>query len=357
MCVSGLDPDAKVVHTPIGDLSYDYLVLATGTATNYFGNQEIADKSFGLKDIGEAMGIRNHLLHTLEQAMLAKDPAERKRLLTFVIAGAGPTGVELAGSLSQMRDTTLPREFPELDFKEMVIYLVDGLDRVLPPMSSASSQNADNYLRKFNVSIRLNKLVAGYDGTTVRFKDGDTIEAHTLIWAAGVQGSVVPGLPADRVERGRYLVNSFNMVQGYQDIFALGDIALMKSEQYPKGHPQVASPALQQGEALGHNLQRQLRGEPWQPFKYLDKGALAIVGRGRAVADLPGGGHLGGWAAYMAWLTVHLYYLAGFRNKLIVSANWMYRIFTQKRGNSLILKPKAPADDRQPAAEACEAVN
>jgi NADH dehydrogenase len=355
VCVTGFDPATKRVHTPIGELPYDYLVLATGTATNFFGNPEIEQHALGLKDIGEAIGLRHHLLHTFEQASLAKDPAERERLLSFVVAGAGPTGVELAGALAQLRAQALPQEYPNLDFKQMRIYLVDGLDRVLPPMSASASEHAGGYLRQLGVEVKLNKLVAHYDGQQVAFKDGEILSAGTLVWAAGVQGATLPGLPPEKVEKSRYLVNSFNMVLGYQDVFALGDVALMKTEDYPKGHPQVASPAIQQGEALGENLQRQLRGEPWQPFRYFDKGSLAIVGRRRAVADLPGGGHLSGLPAWLAWLTVHLYYLSGFRNKLLVSLNWTYRLFSPLRGSSLIIRPRTLGQPEPDPVEVCQA--
>jgi len=349
--VNGFDPAAKVVHTPIGDLTYDYLVIATGTASNFFGNKEIEEKALGLKDIGEAVELRNHLLRTLEEATLARDPAERRRLLSFVVAGAGPTGVEVAASLAQMRRHTLPSYFPDLDFGQMSITLVDGLDRVLPPMSEKASHHADEYLREMGVDIKLKKLVDSYDGQTVTFKDGETIAARTLVWSAGVKGATLPGLPDDKIEKGRYLVNHFNMVLGCQDVFALGDIALMKTTDYPKGHPQVASPAIQQGSALGQNLQRELRGEAWQPFEYLDKGTLAIVGRGLAVADLPGHLFLSGFAAWSAWVTVHLFYLSGFRNKLVVATNWAYRLFTQQRGSSLIIRPNTPASDQPVPAE------
>ena len=351
--VSGLDPAQKVVHTPIGDLPYDYVVLATGTASNFFGNKQLEETSLGLKDIGEAVRLRNHLLQTFEQASLAKDPAEQQRLLNFVIAGAGPTGVELSASLAQMRRTVLPREYPDIDFSKMNIYLVEGENRVLPPMSASASQHAAGYLQELKVNVMLHKLVESFDGQTVKLKSGEALETRTLVWAAGVAGATLGGLPPEKVAHSRYLVNGFSMVQGYQDVFAIGDVALMLSPEYPKGHPQVAPPAMQQGTALAENLVRQLRGEPWQPFKYLDKGTLAIVGRGRAVADLPDNIHLSGLAAWGTWLTVHLFYLSGFRNKVVVAANWAFRIFTQQRGSSLLIVPQAPAaDQKAPAAVA-----
>lgn len=353
VCAAGVDPAAKVVHTPIGDLPYDYLVLATGTQSNYFGSQDIAQHALGLKDIGEAVALRNHLLRTLEQASLARDPAERQRLLTFVIAGAGPTGVELAASLAEMRQQVLPRDYPDLDLRQLTIYLVEGLDRVLPPMSPYASQHADGYLKKLGVNIKLKQLVASYDGQTVKLKSGEELPTRTLVWAAGVMGATLPGLPPDKVEHGRYLVNAFNMVQGYQDVFAVGDVALMKTPEHPKGHPQVAPPAMQQGEQLGQNLVRQLRQEPWLPFHYLDKGTLAIAGRGRAVADLPGNVHLSGLPAWLTWLFVHIYYLSGFRNKLVVAANWTYRLFTDQRGSRLLIQPPTLAADQPAPEQAC----
>ena len=347
--VDGLDPDKKLVHTAVGDLPYDYLVLATGTKSNYFGNAEIEKNAFPLKDIGEAVDLRNQLLRCFELANLAQDPAERQRLLNFVIAGAGPTGVELSAALAQMRAHVLPEDYPDLDITKMNIYLVEGDDRVLPPMSGYASQHALTYLQELGVTLKLKQLVDSYDGQTVKLKDGETFETRTLIWAAGVTGSLVPGLPDDRTEHGRYLVNQYNMVKGYQHIFAIGDIALMKTKDYPKGHPQVAPPAMQQGTHLAQNLARECRAEVWAPFEYWDKGTLAIVGRGRAVADLPGGLHLGGLAAWVTWLTVHIFYLSGFRNKLVVTANWAYRLFTHQRGTRVIIETNNQRRVRRPA--------
>ncbi|WP_223650123.1 NAD(P)/FAD-dependent oxidoreductase [Hymenobacter psoromatis] len=345
--VDSLDPDKHLVHTAAGDLPYDYLVLATGTKTNYFGNAKIEKNAFPLKDIGEAVDLRNQLLRCFELANLAQDPAERQRLLNFVIAGAGPTGVELSAALAQMRTHVLPEDYPDLDITKMNIYLVEGEGRVLPPMSDYAGQHARQYLQELGVNVKLQQLVDSYDGQTVKLKDGEALETRTLIWAAGVTGSTIAGLPDDRVEHGRYLVNQYNMVKGYQHIFAIGDIALMKTKDYPKGHPQVAPPAMQQGTHLAQNLARERRSEVWAPFEYWDKGTLAIVGRGRAVADLPGGRHLGGLLAWVAWLTVHIYYLSGFRNKLVVTANWTYRLFTHQRGTRVIVETNSERGVKQ----------
>ena len=347
--VDGLDPQQNRVHTAIGDVTYDYLVLATGTKANYFGNAELEKNSFALKDIGEAVDLRNQLLRCFELASLTQDPAERQRLLNFVIAGGGPTGVELSAALAQMRAHVLPEDYPDLDIKRMNIYLVEGADRVLPPMSDYASRHSLKYLQELGVEVKLKQLVDSYDGRTVKLKDGEALETRTLIWAAGVTGSLIAGLPDDRVEHGRYLVNQYNMVKGYQNVFAIGDIALMKTTAYPKGHPQVSPPAMQQGTHLAHNLARERRAEVWLPFEYWDKGTLAIVGRGRAVADLPGGIHLGGLPAWITWLTVHIYYLSGFRNKLVVTANWAYRLFTHQRGTRVIIETNNQRSVRRPA--------
>jgi NADH dehydrogenase len=344
--VTGVNPITRTVTTLIGELTYDYLVIATGTKSNYFGNEQIKNFSFPLKQIPHALNLRSQLLQAFEQANMTKDENIRQSLLNIVIAGAGPTGVELAGSLAEMRKHILPGDYPGMDFSKMNIYLVEGLDRVLPPMSPQASAKTHRYLEKMGIIIKLNTLVEAYDGEVVRFKGGEQIRTQTLIWAAGVTGALIEGLPAESVERGKIIVNEFNQIKGSSNIFAIGDIAVMKSEQYPRGHPAVAQPAIQQGKHLAKNLQRMLRNEPMQPFKYFDKGSLAIIGRNRAVADLPGNIHLGGFFAWVTWLFVHIYYLIGFRNKLVVLSNWIYRFFTYERGNRLIIRPFVRKEDK-----------
>lgn len=339
MGVSKIDPVTRTISTMIGDLSYDYLIIASGTKSNFFGNKQIEKFSFPLKTIPEALNIRSHFLQCFEQASITADPKERQGLFNFVIAGGGPTGVEMAGSLAEMRKFILPDDYPGLDFSTMNIYLVEGGDRVLPPMSVEGSKKANGYLEELGVKLKLKTLVESYDGETVTFKGGEQIKTQTLIWAAGVTGALLEGIPADVIERGRILVDPFNRVKGFDDLFAIGDIALMKSEQYPNGHPGVAQPAIQQGELLAKNLRRILQKETLEPFSYFDKGSLAIIGRRKAVADLPGNIHLGGWIAWMTWLFVHIFYLVGFRSKLIVFSNWMYRLFTHQRGTRLIIRP------------------
>ncbi|MFD2573493.1 NAD(P)/FAD-dependent oxidoreductase [Spirosoma soli] len=344
--VNKINPAEKTVTTLIGDLHYDYLVIATGSKSNFFGNEQIQKYSFPLKTVPEALNIRSQFLQCFEQASITRDAAERQGLLTFVIAGAGPTGVEMAGSLAEMRKHVLPADYPGLDFSEMKIYVVEGMGKVLPPMSDEAGQKSQRYLEELGVIIKLNTLVENYDGETVTFKGGEQIKTQTLVWGAGVTGAMIDGIPAESTERGRILVDPINRVQGLTDVFAIGDIAFMKTEKWPKGHPGVAQPAIQQGNHLAKNLRRILKNEPTEPFEYFDKGSLAIVGRSRAVADLPGNIHLGGFIAWMAWLFVHIWYLVGFRSKLIVFSNWMYRLFTYQRGTRLIIRPYIRKDDK-----------
>lgn len=344
--VSKIDPATKTVSTLIGDIQYDYLVIATGSKSNYFGNKQIEQYSFPLKTIPEALNVRSQFLQCFEQASVTTDPAERESLLTFVIAGAGPTGVEMAGSLAEMRKHVLPADYPGLDFSQMKIYVVEGLGKVLPPMSDEAGNDAKRYLDDLGVITKLNTLVDNYDGQTVTLKGGEQIRTQTLVWAAGVTGAMIDGIPAEVVERGRILVDPINRVQGLTDVFAIGDIALMKLEKWPKGHPGVAQPAIQQAEHLAKNLARLRKGEHPTPFDYFDKGSLAIVGRSRAVADLPGNIHLGGFIAWMSWLFVHIFYLVGFRSKLIVFSNWIYRLFTYQRGTRIIIRPFVRKDDK-----------
>ncbi|QCR23611.1 NAD(P)/FAD-dependent oxidoreductase [Pontibacter sp. SGAir0037] len=337
--VTGINTAQKTVSTLIGDLAYDYLVIGTGTKPNYFGNEQVKKYSFPLKQIPDALNLRSQMLQCFEQANMTTDPEIRQSLLNFVIVGGGPTGVELAGALAEMRKYVLPTDYPGLDFSTMNIYLVEGLDRVLPPMSPEASKKTHSYLQELGIIMKLNTLVESYDGSIATFKGGEQVRTHTLIWAAGVAGALVDGLPPESLERGRILVNPYNQVLGFNDIFAIGDIAFMKTDEYPRGHPGVAQPAIQQGKLLAKNLKNIISNQPLEPFKYFDKGSLAIIGRNRAVADLPKNIHLGGFFAWVAWLFVHIAYLIGFRNKLVVLSNWIYHFFTYERGTRLIIRP------------------
>lgn len=339
--VTSISADINTVHSNIGDLVYDYLVIATGSKTNFFGNKSIEQNGMWMKTIPQALNIRSLILENLEQAVITEDPEKRKALLNFVIAGAGPTGVELSGAIAEVRNHIVPRDFRDLDPNEIEIHLVEGLDRVLPPMSQHASQKAEKFLKELGVEIHINTMVSEYDGQTVSTnKEGLSFSTATFIWAAGVSGSPIRGLNASAVvERAnRYDVNVFNQVSGYENVFAIGDIALMKSENFPKGHPMVAQPAIQQGKHLAKNLKRLIRGEALEPFEYNDKGTMATIGRNRAVVDL-GKLKFGGVFAWFVWMFIHLYFLVGFRNRLITFLNWVYNYINFEKAARLIIRP------------------
>ncbi|MFA0961778.1 NAD(P)/FAD-dependent oxidoreductase [Roseivirga sp. BDSF3-8] len=337
--VEHIDGDRKTLKTSIGEINYDYLVIANGTKTNYFGNEKKFEKAFPLKQVPQALDLRSHILQNFEQALITDNEADREELMTFVIVGGGPTGVELAGAMGELKKHVLPHDYPELNLDKMKIYLVEGMDRLLLGMSDESGDRAMKYLKKFEVDVYLNKMVASYDGETVKFNDDSVIKARTLVWGAGVQGNVISGIRSESVEKSRILVDTYNRVQGYESIFAIGDIALMKSEDWPKGHPMLAPVAIQQGKHLADNIGRLISKRELKPFEYTDKGSMATVGRNKAVADLPGKMHLGGFVAWLIWMFIHLISIIGFRNKLVVFSNWVWNYFTYDRGTRLIIRP------------------
>lgn len=339
--VQRIIPEENKIQSSIGELAYDYLVLATGSRTNFFGNESIRDNAMWMKTIPQALNIRSLILENLEQAVITEDPEKRKTLLNFVVAGAGPTGVELCGAIAEVRNHIVPRDFRDLDPAEMEIHLVEGLDRVLPPMSHEASKKAEKFLKDLGVEIHLNVMVEEYDGEKVITNKKDLIFlTSTFIWAAGVSGAPVEGLNASAmIEKAeRYQVNVFNQIEGYENIFAIGDIALMTSEEYPKGHPMVAQPAIQQGKHLAKNLKRILKKEKMLPFEYNDKGTMATVGRNKAVVDL-GKLKFGGFFAWFVWMFIHLYFLVGFRNRLITFFNWVYNYVNFDKAARLIIRP------------------
>ena len=338
--VEHIEVASKEVHTSIGNLSFDYLVVATGTRTNYFGNEAIEKNSMAMKTVPQALNIRSLMLQNIEEADQSDDEQKRKRLLNFVIAGAGPTGVELAGALSEFRKGILENDYPELEEEEMEIHLLEGGDKVLGPMSDTSSKKAQQFLENMGVHIHLNTMVNDYDGTTVTTKDGTTFKTATFIWAAGVTGAPVAGIAAAHLveKQNRYKVDRYNRIEGLEDIFALGDIALMETEAFPKGHPQVAQPALQQGKHLANNLQKHLKQQEMEPFTYFDKGTMATIGRNRAVVDFKKM-RFGGAFAWLLWMFVHLWFLVGFRNRVVTFFNWTYNYINYDRAARLIIRP------------------
>ncbi|MDC8003541.1 NAD(P)/FAD-dependent oxidoreductase [Aureisphaera galaxeae] len=341
--VDFVDLQKKEVQTPIGNLSFDYLVIATGTRTNFFGNESIQAHSMPMKSVPQALNIRSLILQNIEKADISETLEEKKRYLNFVIAGAGPTGVELAGAIAEFRKGILHNDYPWLKKEDMEVHLVEGSDRVLAPMQPKSSKNADRSLEKLGVHVHLNTFVKDYDGTTVTTQDGKTFETKTFIWAAGVTGAPVNGIEGDALldRANRYKVNRFSQVDGYENIFALGDIAYMETEVYPKGHPQVAQPAIQQGKHLAKNLKASWKGRAMKPFVYFDKGTMATIGRNKAVCDI-GNRSFGGAFAWFLWMFVHLWFLVGFRNRVVTFFNWTYNYINYDRAARLIIRPFRP---------------
>lgn len=331
----------STIETSIGNLSYDYLVLATGTKTNYFGNKTIQKNSMPMKSVPQALNIRSLVLQNIEEADITTDKEKRLQLLNFVIAGAGPTGVELAGALAEFRKSILSVDYPSLTPQDMHVHLVEGSNRVLNAMSEHASKKAKQYLEKLGVTIHLNTLINGYDGEKVTTNDEDLLfKTKTFIWAAGVTGAPVKGLDAKAIfeKANRYNVNEFNQIETYKTIFALGDIALMQTDKFPKGHPQVAQPAIQQGEHLAKNIKRMMDNKNLIPFSYLDKGSMATIGRNKAVVDLKKFKFAGPFA-WFVWMFIHLFFLVGFRNRVVTFFNWAYNYINYDRAARLIIRP------------------
>ncbi|WP_299899609.1 NAD(P)/FAD-dependent oxidoreductase [uncultured Aquimarina sp.] len=338
--VTSIDPGNKEVHTSIGSITYDYLVIATGARTNFFGNQTIEQNSMRMKNLPQALNLRSLMLENLEQAVITTDPEKRKELLRFVLAGAGPTGVELAGGIAELQLNVLPRDYPDMDFSEMEIHLIEGADRVLPPMSQNASEKASKFLKKMGVRIHTNTQVTNYENNLVSTNTELSLQSATFIWSAGVTGAPVEGLKADALipRANRYKVNEFNQIEGYEDVFAIGDIALMQTEAYPKGHPMVAQPAIQQGNHLVKNIKHKLQGKPMIPFSYFDKGSMATIGRNKAVVDI-GKFRFGGFFAWFIWMFIHLWFLVGFRNRFVTFFNWTYNYINYDKAARLIVRP------------------
>jgi NADH dehydrogenase len=338
--VKEIDTVNQKVIAEIGDLSYDYLVIATGSKTNYFGNKEIERNAMGMKTIPQSLNIRSLILENFEQAVLTKDQPEKDALINFVLVGGGPTGVELAGALAEMKKAILQKDYPDLDINKMQINLVQSGDRILNTMSEKSSAEAEKFLINLGVTIWKNVRVTNYDGRTITTNSDLIFETATVIWTAGVQGAKIAGLDAkslvEKVDRIR--VNQYNQVVGYNNIFAIGDIASMETENYPQGHPMMAQPAMQQGELLGENLVKLLNKKPMEPFEYNDKGSMATIGRNLAVVDLPHY-HFSGVFAWFVWMFVHLFSLNGFKNKAVVFLNWVYNYIRFDREGRLIIRP------------------
>ncbi|WP_264509229.1 NAD(P)/FAD-dependent oxidoreductase [Flavobacterium sp. N1719] len=338
--VKEIDTQNQKIISEIGDLHYDYLVIATGSKTNYFGNKEIERNAMSMKTIPQSLNIRSLILENFEQAVLSNDTSERNALMNFVLVGAGPTGVELAGALAEMKRAILQKDYPDLDIQKMQIHLIQSGDRVLNTMSEKSSAASEAFLKSLGVNVWKNMRVQSYDGRTVTTNVGTQFETATVIWTAGVQGACPAGLPASSLvsQVNRIRVNAYNQVIGFENIFAIGDIASMETPDFPQGHPMMAQPAMQQGALLGKNLPKILQGKMPEPFVYNDKGSMATIGRNLAVVDLPKY-HFNGFFAWVVWMLVHLFSLIGFKNKAVVFMNWVYNYIRFDREGRLIVRP------------------
>jgi NADH dehydrogenase len=334
--------DQNKVILDTGEIHYDYLVFATGTETNYFGIESVKENSIPMKTVEDALYMRNRMLALLEKASRETDPIERTKLLTIVVAGGGPTGVEISGMFAEMKRTVIPQDYPELVGSNGKIYLVDGLKAVLAPMSEKSQKYTYDTLTKMGVTIQLDSLVQDYSDHVVRFADGKTIIAKTLIWAAGVTSIVFEGIEKDSYGRGRrMIVDGYNKVMNTQNIYAIGDTCLQTADPgFPQGHPQVAQVAIQQGKNLGANFKKMARNEMLKTFVYNDKGSMAIIGRNKAVADLPSPKvHFNGFPAWAAWLFIHLISLITGGNRIKTLYNWTVSYLTRDQSLRVLIRP------------------
>ena len=337
--VKEIIPSEHKVITSNEEIDYDVLVLATGTKTNFFGNQQLSENTFPMKSTVEALQLRHRLIRNFEEALLIKNPDELQRLMNIVVVGGGPTGTELSGALAEMKHYVLPKDYPELDFSKMNIYLLEGGPKTLGAMSQRSSEDSYKYLSRLGVKVMTSTIVNNFDGNNVQLKDGSSIPAKTVIWAAGVTGALPPGLDKTLMGRGnRLIVDRYSRLKGSTNIYVIGDLAYMETPKYPKGHPQLAATAIQQGTVLAKNLKRLLREDTrFEEFEYHDKGTMATVGRNLAVFDLPRPKlHFGGFIAWFIWMSLHLFLILGVKNRFFVFCNWIYNYFTYDQSLRLI---------------------
>jgi len=331
-------PSQNKIITTESEMEYDYLVIATGVNTNFFANKQIEEHSIPMKSVSEALYMRNRFLQNLEDAYYADDE-EKERLRNIVIVGGGPTGVEISGAIADMKKYVLSKDYPELDFSLMNIFLIEGSATLLGPMSKPAQQKSQEFLEKMGVNVITGTVVKEFDGKIALLSNGDYIPTNTLIWAAGVTADKIKGIPDELLQRGnRIKVNRFNQLNGFENIFAIGDIAFMPTEKYLNGHPQVASVAIAQGKLLADNLVRFTKNKPLTKFEYKDKGSMATVGRKKAVVDLPNWKFQGVFA-WHTWNLIHLFSILGVKNKLSIFFNWAWNYFSPDPNLRVLIKP------------------
>lgn len=332
-----VDAENKKVITSIGEISYDKLIIATGASSNFFGMKDIEKFAMPMKDVIEALNLRSLIIQNFEEALNTSDLKERERLMNFVIVGAGPTGIEVAGSLAELKEHVLPNDYPDLDIRRMQINIIESEERVLANMSKEASEKAEKYLKKRGVYVWLKTRVLSYDGA-IAITAEKSFESRTLIWAAGIKGHFPKGISKEQVVRGnRIWVDGENKINGMEDVYAVGDVAFIKSEKYPEGNAMLASVAEQQGSQLAKNFNRLAKGATMKPFFYNDKGTMATIGRNHAVVDLP---HfkISGIIGWYIWMFVHLMLLVDFRNRMVVFMNWAWSYFNYDKGTRVIIR-------------------
>lgn len=329
----------NTIKTSIGELKYDYLVIATGSTTNYFGNKDFERYAMPMKSVTEALNLRSLILQNFEKALLTTDIKEQEALMTYVVVGGGPTGVELAGALCELKKHVLPNDYPELDFRKMRVLLVENGGELLQAMNDTNRKRAVTYLEELGCEVWLNTGVAKYDGTTVETRTGKQLHTNALIWAAGIKPVLINGLKPECINpRGRIIIDDYCRVSGYENIFAIGDVAIMVQPDYPNGHPQIAPVAIQQAQLLASNIKKTLKQWTLDKFSYFDKGTMATVGRNRAVVEV-GKLTFGRFMGWLAWMGLHLMLLVGFRNKIVVFINWLWNYINYDRNIRLIIRP------------------
>ena len=339
--VKSVNTSKKLIDTTVGEIEYDYLVLAFGAKTNFFGNKDIQASTLPMKSVGEAMRLRNTILHNLELALTEEDPARKQALMNVVVVGGGASGVEIAGAVAEMKKNIIARDYPDLDSSQMHIYLVNAGDRLLAGMDPVSSKRAERDLKELHVHIRQPQFATEYKDGLLKTSAGLEIPAQTVIWVSGICANTIDGFPAESLgHAGRFLTDRYCRVKGVEDVYAIGDVSLIQGdEQYPLGHPQLAQVAMQQAKMVAKNLKAVLKGKELKPFRYKNLGVMATIGRNHAVAEIAGR-KFGGFPAWALWLVVHLRSILGVKNKTFILLNWVWNYINYKQSLRLILKAK-----------------
>lgn len=345
--VMSVNTEERYLETNLGRCNYDHLIIATGADTNFFGNAHLEQLTIPMKSVSEALFLRNKILADYEQALSEPNYDKRQGFVDIVIVGGGPTGVEVAGALAEMKKYIIPKDYPELDAHEIDIHLIQGGDVLLQGMSEKASRKALEFLTKLGVTVKLNTRVTDYDGEFVHMNDDTKIRCKKVIWAAGIIANNLEGLPEETKARGnRILVDDYHRIEGFENVYAIGDVAYQMEEKYPNGHPQVAQVAMQQAKNLAKNFKAQLKGKKEKTFKYNDLGSMATIGRHKAVVDLPKWRFAGAFAWFI-WLFIHLFQIIGTKNKVFVFINWVWNYFTYDQSLRLIIRPYVPDKEEE----------